>query len=91
MSGESIRDRLSALSRAELSAVVVVAAVTLGGAGLWYVRSLPRPVEVMAEPPAARARSRVGEPVRREPLRSSSTSPAGSAVPACTSSPTGSA
>lgn len=46
MSRESLRDRLSALSRAELAGLAVVVAVTLGGAGLWYVRSLPRPVEV---------------------------------------------
>lgn len=48
MSRESLRDRLSALSRAELAGLAVVLAVTLGGAGLWYVRSLPRPVEVRA-------------------------------------------
>lgn len=46
MSRESLRDRLSALSRAELAGLAVVVAVTLGGAGFWYVRSLPRPVEV---------------------------------------------
>lgn len=46
MSRESLRDRLSALSRAELAGLALVVAVTLGGAGLWYVRSLPRPVEV---------------------------------------------
>jgi competence protein ComEA len=48
VSGESIRDRLSALSRAELVGLGVLVAVTLAGAGLWYVRSLPRPVEVRA-------------------------------------------
>lgn len=41
-----MRNRLSSLSRAEILGLVVVLAVTLGGAGLWYVRSLPRPVEV---------------------------------------------
>jgi competence protein ComEA len=46
MPGESIRERLSALSRAELVGLVAVLVVTLGGAGLWYVRSLPRPVDV---------------------------------------------
>ncbi|HET7235460.1 MAG TPA: ComEA family DNA-binding protein [Actinomycetota bacterium] len=51
MPGESIRERLSALSRAELVGLVAVLAVTLGGAGLWYVRSLPRPVQVAAEAP----------------------------------------
>jgi competence protein ComEA len=46
MPGESIRERLSALSRAELVGLVAVLVVTLGGAGFWYVRSLPRPVDV---------------------------------------------
>jgi competence protein ComEA len=42
----SLRERLSALSRAELVGLVALLAVTLGGAGLWYVRSLPKPVAV---------------------------------------------
>jgi competence protein ComEA len=46
MPGESIRERLSGLSRAELVGLVAVLLVTLGGAGFWYVRSLPRPVDV---------------------------------------------
>ena len=46
MSGESLRDRLSALSRGELIGLGVLVAVTLLGAGFWYVRSLPKPVEV---------------------------------------------
>lgn len=46
----SIRDRLSMLSRGELIGVVAIVAVTIVGAGLWYVRSLPKPVEVLAEP-----------------------------------------
>jgi competence protein ComEA len=50
VSGESIRDRLSALSRAELVALIAVVAVTLAGAGTWYLRSLPKPVEVRAAP-----------------------------------------
>lgn len=54
MAGESLKERLSALSRAELAGLLVVIAVTLGGAGLWYFRSLPRPVQVRAsERPAA--------------------------------------
>jgi hypothetical protein len=44
MSEGSIRERLAALSRGELAGLVALLAVTLGGAGLWYVRSLPRPV-----------------------------------------------
>lgn len=50
MSEGSIRERLAALSRGELIGLVALLAVTLGGAGLWYVRSLPRPVEVAAAP-----------------------------------------
>jgi hypothetical protein len=64
MSGESIRDRLSSLSRAELLALIGVVAITLAGAGTWYLRSLPKPVEVRAaaEPPAACTASITREP-----------------------------
>jgi competence protein ComEA len=50
MSEGSIRERLAALSRGELIGLVALLAVTLGGSGLWYVRSLPRPVEVSTAP-----------------------------------------
>lgn len=50
MSEGSIRERLAALSRGELIGLVALLAVTLGGAGLWYVRSLPRPVEIATAP-----------------------------------------
>ena len=50
MSEGSIRERLAALSRGELVGLVALLAVTLGGAGLWYVRSLPRPVEIATAP-----------------------------------------
>jgi competence protein ComEA len=50
MSEGSIRERLAALSRGELVGLVALLAVTLGGAGLWYLRSLPRPVEVATAP-----------------------------------------
>ena len=46
MAGESLRERLSSLSRGELIALVAVVAITVGGAALWYSRSLPRPVTV---------------------------------------------
>lgn len=52
MSGEPIRERLAALSRAELIGLVVLMIVVLGGSGLWYVRSLPKPVQIRAEPAA---------------------------------------
>lgn len=48
MSDGSWRERLASLSRGELVAVAVAVAVTLAGAGLWYSRSLPKPVEIRA-------------------------------------------
>jgi competence protein ComEA len=48
MSDGSLRERLAMLSRTELVGLVVVLVVTVGGAGLWYLRSLPRPVEIRA-------------------------------------------
>ena len=53
MPGESIHDRLATLSRAELIALVAVVAVTVAGAGFWYVRSLPAPVQVRSGPSEA--------------------------------------
>lgn len=55
MSGESLRDRLSALSRAELLGLSALVCVTIGGAGLWYLRSLPKPIQVRASVPASGA------------------------------------
>jgi competence protein ComEA len=49
----SIGDRLSSLSRSELAGLVVIVLATLGGAGLWYTRSLPKPVAVQAAPATA--------------------------------------
>lgn len=47
-----IKDRMETLSRAELVGLVVVIAVTVAGAGFWYVRSLPKPVAIAAGGPA---------------------------------------
>ncbi|MFB3737656.1 MAG: helix-hairpin-helix domain-containing protein [Candidatus Velamenicoccus archaeovorus] len=55
MSDGSLRERLSSLSRAELLGLAVVLAVTLGGAALWYLRSLPSPVQVRSSVGAAAA------------------------------------
>ena len=52
-----LRDRLDTLSRGELAGLVVVVVATLGGAGLWYTRSLPRAVQIAAPSPAAPAGS----------------------------------
>ncbi len=60
MSGDPLRDRLAALSRAELAGLALLVAVVLGGAGLWYVRSLPRPVVVRASPEGAPAPAPAG-------------------------------
>jgi competence protein ComEA len=44
----SIRERLDSLSRGELAGLAIVVVATLLGAGLWYMRSLPRPVDIAA-------------------------------------------
>jgi len=41
-----IRERLDGLSRGELVGLIVVVLALLAGIGLWYTRSLPRPVDV---------------------------------------------
>jgi competence protein ComEA len=43
------------LSRGELAGIALLVAVTVVGAGFWYVRSLPRPVAIRAEAPAGGA------------------------------------
>ena len=42
----ALKERLDSLSRGELAGLVVVVALTLVGVGLWYSRSLPRPVSI---------------------------------------------
>ena len=44
----SIRERLDPLSRGELAGLVIVVVASLLGAGFWYMRSLPRPVDIAA-------------------------------------------
>lgn len=61
MSEGSIRERLSMLSRRELVGLAIVVAVTLAAGGLWYVRSLPKPVEVASAPGSSQ--SAFGSPV----------------------------
>ena len=58
----SVRERLDTLSRGELAGLVVVIVLALAGAGLWYTRSLPRPIQV-AEGPSAAVSSVAGSPV----------------------------
>jgi competence protein ComEA len=53
----SLRDRFDLLSRGEIAGLIVVLVLLLGGAGLWYARSLPKPVTIAAStgPGAAEA------------------------------------
>ncbi len=59
---ESLRDRLASLSRGELLALAVVVTLTLVGGAVWYVRSLPRPVDVVRRPGAVGLAQPVAEP-----------------------------
>jgi competence protein ComEA len=49
----SLRERLDMLSRGEIAGLIVVLAAVLGGAGLWYARSLPKPVTIAEAGPGA--------------------------------------
>jgi competence protein ComEA len=49
----SFRERLDLLSRGEIAGLMVVLIAVLGGAGLWYARSLPRPVTIAESGPGA--------------------------------------
>ena len=44
----SLRERLDSLSRGELAGLAIVVVASLLGAGFWYMRSLPRPVDIAA-------------------------------------------
>jgi competence protein ComEA len=46
--GEPLRERLRSLDRRELAGLLVVAVLIVGGAALWYVRSLPSSVSIEA-------------------------------------------
>ena len=57
------RERLDTLSRGEIAGLIVVLVAVLGGAGLWYARSLPKPVTIAeAAPSAAQQRSASASP-----------------------------
>ena len=66
----SIRERLDSLSRGELAGSSSWWSSTLAGAGLWYMRSLPKPVHVAAPArgaPVVAAHRRSGAGVARPP------------------------
>ena len=48
-----LRDWLSGLTRREMALLVLLGMAALGGAGLWYLRSLPEPVAITASAPTA--------------------------------------
>lgn len=50
-----IRERLDSLSRGELAGLAIVVVVTLAGAGLWYMRSIPKPVTIASSGPSGGA------------------------------------
>jgi competence protein ComEA len=49
----SLREHLDMLSRGEIAGLMVVLVAVLGGAGLWYARSLPKPVTIAESGPGA--------------------------------------
>ena len=56
----AIRERLDSLSRGELAGLVVVLVATLAGVGLWYSRSLPKPIQIAETPASAFAQAASG-------------------------------
>jgi competence protein ComEA len=48
---QALRERLATLSRGEVVGLIIVIVVTIGGAGFWYLRSLPKPVPIAAVGP----------------------------------------
>lgn len=71
-----IKERLDSLSRGELAGLIAVLVVTLAGAGLWYSRSLPKPVQI-----ASSAGPVVAGQVAGAATASGSASPSASAAP----------
>lgn len=57
------REWLGGLTGRELVLVGILGLATLGGAGLWYVRSLPQPVAIRAAPLPAPSASESAPPV----------------------------
>lgn len=72
----NIRERLDSLSRGELAGLVVVIVLLLAAVGLWYTRSLPRPIDIATDAaPMAVASSVPSASVAVAPSASTSASP----------------
>jgi competence protein ComEA len=78
----NLRERLDTLSRGELVGLAVVVVALLAGVGLWYTRSLPRPIDVATSAGTAPAPVASGAAVAlaASPSASASGSPSPSAV-----------
>src|SRR6186713_338634 len=64
----AIKERLDSLSRGELAGLIAVLVITLAGAGLWYSRSLPKPVQIASSAgPMVAGLSRTGSVDRGRP------------------------
>jgi competence protein ComEA len=74
----AFRERLDTLSRGELTGLIVVVVLTLAGAGLWYLRSLPRPVEIASDGGAGAV---AGAPPNASATLAAGTSASASTVP----------
>jgi competence protein ComEA len=70
-----IRERLDTLSRAEMVGLIVVVVTTLAGAGLWFQRSLPRPVQIASSGSPVTPAS--GSPGAVQPSGARAASPSG--------------
>lgn len=59
----NLRERLDTLSRGELVGLAIVVVALLAGVGLWYTRSLPRPIDVATSAGTVPAPAASGAPV----------------------------
>ena len=76
----ALKERLDSLSRGELVGLIVVVALTLSGVGLWYSRSLPRPVSISGPSPAPTSPTALGPSALSASGSPVSPSPSGPAV-----------
>ena len=76
----ALKERLDSLSRGELAGLIVVVGLTLAGVGLWYSRSLPRPVSISGPSPAVSSPSVQGASPFAGPDTPASGSPSPSGV-----------